>query len=47
MKPIGKPLVAGVGCQSTYSDHCTGSQLTISREHQPKNRGVILVLCHS
>ena len=28
-KPIGKPLVAGVGCQSTRPAPCTSSQQTI------------------
>ena len=43
MKPDGKPLVAGVGCQSTYLDPCRSSQQTMSRELQPKNRQVRLV----
>ena len=43
MKPNGKPLVAGVGCQSTHLDPCRSSQQTMSRQLQPKNRQVRLV----
>ena len=43
MKSNGKPLVAGVGCQSTHLDPCGSSQQTISRELQPTNRQVRLV----
>jgi hypothetical protein len=40
MKPHGKPLVAGVGCQSTHLDPSRSSQQTISRALQPKNHQV-------
>ena len=43
MKPNGKTLVAGVGCQSTHPDPCISSQQAMSRELQPKNRQVRLV----
>jgi hypothetical protein len=43
MKPIGKPLVAGVGCQSTHPAPSTSSQQTIARALEPKTRQVNLV----
>ena len=43
MKPNGKPLVAGVGCQFTHPGPCRSSQHTMARELQPKNRQVSLV----
>src|SRR3954453_5785215 len=43
MKPHGKPLVAGVGCQSTHLDPCRSSPQTMARELEPKNCQVRLV----
>ena len=43
MKRNGKPLVAGVGCQSTHVDLRRSSQQTKFRAIQPKNRQVSLV----